>query len=136
MGGVQRIRDLSQQRHDALGLERTIVTDHALQVVAGHVSHREVEDAAGLAGVVHVDDVRIVQRSGKLSRKMRSIAVGHATAETMPVIAKASRTVHPPRNAIPLQNSSKYPAATNRAMPAVPAMLRALVEPCVVGNHF
>ena len=60
--GVQRGRDLADDAGGAPGRERALAPDERPEVVAGHVAHRDVGDAALLARVVDRDDVGVVDR--------------------------------------------------------------------------
>ena len=60
MGRVERAGDLLERVEDAVRLEP--VRDEPPQVGAADELHREVEPVVRLAGLVHRDDVRMVER--------------------------------------------------------------------------
>ena len=66
MGGVQCRRCLRDQGDGAVRFQARLCSQEPLQIGALHVSHRDVEDAVGLARVVDRDDVRMVEAGGDL----------------------------------------------------------------------
>jgi hypothetical protein len=64
--GVERGRSLLDDRQRLLERQPAAFFDHALQIVPVDVTHRDVEQAVGLAGVVDRDDVRVFDRGNEL----------------------------------------------------------------------
>jgi hypothetical protein len=56
MDGVQRARHLAEDRDGPVDLERAVHGQRP-EVLAVHVVHRHVQQAVGLAGVAHPDDI-------------------------------------------------------------------------------
>ena len=65
VGGVQSARHLLEDHHRGVGGEAALAADHPLQVAAGDVPHRHVEDLLDLAGVVDGDDVGVIEARGQ-----------------------------------------------------------------------
>jgi hypothetical protein len=66
VGGVQRVPDLPHQRQRPAHREvPALLEQHALQVAADDVAHRDEQLPVGLAGLEYGDDVRVVQRRGQ-----------------------------------------------------------------------
>ncbi len=66
VGGIERGADVGDDPDRAPGNEVILAAQHRAQVDAVDEAHHEVEDAVLLAGVVHVDDVRVVHGGGDL----------------------------------------------------------------------
>ena len=65
MGHVQGPCYLLEDHHRRVGGEAALAADHPLQVAAGDIAHRHVEDLLDLAGVVDGDDVGMVEAGGQ-----------------------------------------------------------------------
>ena len=64
VGFVQCAGDLGHDRGGPGGIEAASARDELAQVLTVDVAHREVESAVVLPGLVHGDDMRVVERSG------------------------------------------------------------------------
>jgi hypothetical protein len=69
VGGIERARDLGDERERLRGLERTVAADVCGEVLAVDEAHGDVEDAVGLARLVDGDHVRVVDRGGEQRRR-------------------------------------------------------------------
>ena len=70
--GVERARDLREQRDGALRLEPPLAGDERLEVRAVDVAHRHVQPPALLARAEDLDDVRVVDRPRRGGTRARS----------------------------------------------------------------
>ena len=64
MRGVERRRELRDQLGGALGIEPALLAQERVQVGPADVAHHQVQRAVVLAGRVHGDDVRVIDRRG------------------------------------------------------------------------
>src|SRR6185295_12968410 len=76
---VERVCDVAQQVDGARGLERRVRPQQPPEVRAFDVAHRDVEEAVRLAGAVHREDVRVLERG-------RNLRLGQEPT-TKPVVA-------------------------------------------------
>ena len=79
--GVERARDLLEDRERLVRVVRAALLDQLLEVGALHVAHRDVDEALVVAGVVDRDDVRVVDRGDRLRLADEALAEVGAAAE-------------------------------------------------------
>ena len=81
VGGVERARDLLEDRERLVRIVRAALLDQLLEVGPLHVAHRDVDEALVIAGVVDRDDVRVVDRGDRLRLADEALAEVGAAAE-------------------------------------------------------
>jgi hypothetical protein len=61
VGGVEGARRLRDDPDRALGIEVPPLFDQPFEVGGADVAHRDIQEAVGLSGLEHRDDVRVVE---------------------------------------------------------------------------
>jgi hypothetical protein len=118
--GVERRGDLPDDRDRALGSDRSFAAAERPEVGALDEPHGDVDLAVGLTGLVHGDDVRVVDRRGEPRLARDAIAKGLVAGESWredlerdgPVEPHVVRAVDPAR-----------PAAAHELLDPIPGNL-------------
>jgi hypothetical protein len=114
MGGVQSRSHRRHQRHHPRRRQRARAAHQRQHVPAGHVPHCDEQHPIGFAGLMHRDDVRVIDRRGRprlaqeplpeplISRQCRRQDLQrHPPAQ--PLITRAEHHRHPTRADLPFQ---------------------------------
>ena len=78
---VERVRDRREQGDGALGLERAVRLDDAVEIDAVDVAHDDVEPAVLLARVEHLDDARMLDLGGRAPLALEARAEADVVGE-------------------------------------------------------
>ena len=81
VGGVEGIRDLLEDRERSGGRKRTFELDQFGQVGPLDEPHEDVEVSGGLAGIEHLDDVRVLDRRCDAPLPFEALAEGDVACE-------------------------------------------------------
>ncbi len=139
--GVQRGRHRGDDRRDPVRWQRPLTAQQRPDVPAPHQAHGDEQHLADLAGVVHRDDVRVLdgRRRPRLpdealpehvvrAHRRRHDLQRHQPVQ--PLIARAEDHGHPARADLLLEPVSPQPGAWGEASRQISAMLwRLLVHP-------
>jgi hypothetical protein len=104
--GVERVGDLAEQSHRPGGAERALLAEQPFQVALLDVAHRDVEGPVRLAGVVHGQDVRMLERGRDLGLReeaapealvVREVRSNHLQGDLAPQsqVGRAVDSAHP-----------------------------------------
>ena len=107
--GVERVRDLCDDRERARRIERALRAQELAKVGALHEAHDEVEAAVELARVVNRHDVRVLERHRELRLAREALAEafvrgelgGHQLQRHDTLEAKVARAVDDAHPALP-----------------------------------